>query len=331
MQRRRGNFPYDFDTAYPDHPPPAMPPNPIQYSPPPPAIPPPVASAAPGASSAPVPSAAEGQASTPPLAPAPPELKSEAPESPARKRRRRSGPLQRFSGQRNVPAPPPPDQPEPSHHSRKCAICHHPDREAIDDDFVNWIRVLDTSLEFDIPATTIRRHARATGLSERRRVKYHAALDLVIEHAGRAACTGDTIIRAIRAASCLDEFGRWVEPPKHVIFTTEHLSSPGFPPPAATPALPLATDFRTFSSRQGTAELVSSPAEGAVPKSPPNSFRQGTASAVPKNPSASGVLTPEVQETAGHPPYGTDSIDNPVLELAPPATTEGVLIDPGSD
>lgn len=246
MLKRRGNFPYDFDAAYPAYPTPVMPPNYVHNPAPPPAIPPPAASTAPDASSAPVPSEpegqalsalvpskAEGQASSAPV----PSSAEGHPSTPPHNPRRRTRPLQRASAQRNSPAPPTPDVPEPSHHSRKCTICNHPQREAIEDDFVNWINLAGISIDFKVPELSIRRHARATGLYDRRRAKYHAALDLIIEDASRVLSTGDTIIRAIRAASCIDDSGRWVEPPKRVIFTTEHTYGPALPPSPLVPNL----------------------------------------------------------------------------------------------
>jgi hypothetical protein len=262
MLKRRGNFPYDFDAAYPDHPTPVMPQNPIQYSA---TVPTSAKDHALSAPSALVPSATEGH---PPTPAAPPKLRKEAKKSEAHKssarRRRRTRPLQRASSKNFALAAPPPTESEASHHSRKCTICHHPDRAAIEDDFVNWINISDISLEFDVPERSIRCHSRATRLYERRRAKYHAALDLIIEDASQVLSTGDTIIRAIRAASCLDDSGRWVEPPKRVIFTTEHAYAPALPPH------PPAPNF--------------APAK-----------------------------------------------ENPILELARPATNEAVLIGPGDD
>jgi hypothetical protein len=56
----------------------------------------------------------------------------------------------------------------------------------------------------------------------------------------------------------------------------------------------------TDDSHQSTAEPVPSETEGAVVLGL-NSFNQGTASAVPKNPPYSGVLTPEVGSTISEP------------------------------
>jgi hypothetical protein len=236
MTKRHGNFPYDFDSKFPDPPAPAIPPNPVHNSSPPPAV------------AAPVPPSAllaKGDAplaaSLPTLAtsstPEAPEIKKAPRETLVRKPPRRSRPFKSRSAPSITPAAPSPDESEASRHARKCSICNHPERGAIDDDFIHWMKPHIIAHEFDLPERAIRRHARATGLHELRSRKSLHALDLIIENAKTATVTGDTIIRAIRAASCINASGQWVEPPKRVIFTVEHVAAPGSAPPTAALAL----------------------------------------------------------------------------------------------
>jgi hypothetical protein len=125
-----------------------------------------------------------------------------------------------------------------SRHQRKCTICDHPEREAIEEDFVHWHNVWRLARAYEIADyRSIYRHARATGLIHRRRQNFRSALDLIIENAASASVTADSVIRAIRASSCLDDSGRWTEPPKQVNFTVARTVHAGVPVeiPAAPP------------------------------------------------------------------------------------------------
>jgi hypothetical protein len=130
-----------------------------------------------------------------------------------------------------------------SRHQRKCTICDHPEREAIEEDFVHWHKVWRLARAYEIADyRSIYRHARATGLIHRRRLNFRSALDQIIENAASATVTADSVIRAIRASSCLDDSGRWTEPPKQVNFTvarTVHaavpLEIPAAPPQSVPP------------------------------------------------------------------------------------------------
>jgi len=254
MLKRHGNFPYDYGSKCPD--PRSLPilPHPILNSSP--ARPASVPAAAPLAAPQPSPVASPF--------PHPPKIKTEARKISPRKPRRRSGPLKHPLAKDTGLAVPRADESETSRHARKCSVCNHPERDTIDDDFIHWMKPHTIAHEFDLPERAIRRHARATGLHELRSRKSLHALDLIIENAKTATVTGDTIIRAIRAASCINAAGKWEEPPKRVIFTVEHVAAPGFAPPPVALAL-----------------------------------------------------------TAASP--------NPVLELAPPISQKGVLIDPKDD
>src|SRR6202521_4549265 len=124
-----------------------------------------------------------------------------------------------------------------SRHQRKCTICDHPERQAIEEDFVHWHNVWRLARAYEIADyRSIYRHARATGLIHRRRQNFRSALDLIIENAASASVTADSVIRAIRASSCLDDSGRWTEPPKQVNFTVARTVHAPLPP--KTPAAP---------------------------------------------------------------------------------------------
>ena len=111
-------------------------------------------------------------------------------------------------------------------HRRKCVVCHHPDRDEIEEEFLHWRSPYELARYYKISDhRSLYRHARATGLLDLRRHNFHSALDSLVEAAADARVTGDCVIRAIRAYSCIDRQGRWTEIPTQVNFTTANFSS----------------------------------------------------------------------------------------------------------
>ena len=116
-------------------------------------------------------------------------------------------------------------------HRRKCQICRHPEREQIEEDFLQWRRPWAIGREYGIPEATLFRHAHAFNLFQLRRDNMRLALDRVIEKGVGVENTGDVIIRAVRAQACLTDDNKWVEPGKHVHITTETLTPTQTPSP----------------------------------------------------------------------------------------------------
>jgi hypothetical protein len=129
-----------------------------------------------------------------------------------------------------------PDAPDPNRHQRKCEICHHPDREAIEEEFVHWHEPYAISRRYSVSKQSIYRHAHATGLIAHRRDNTRSILERILEQAAgtETKVTGQTIINALRAYTCLTDDGRWVEPSSHVVFST----SPALAGPPTIAALP---------------------------------------------------------------------------------------------
>src|ERR1700735_655043 len=116
-------------------------------------------------------------------------------------------------------------------HSRRCIICHHPEREAIEEEFVHWRAPWKLAQDYKlVDYRTVYRHARAAGLLLQRRERLHSALDAFVESVDDVTFTGDTILRAMRAYSCIDSHGRWTEIPTQVQFSTSHDGHPPQPP-----------------------------------------------------------------------------------------------------
>jgi len=124
----------------------------------------------------------------------------------------------------------------PARHRRCCIVCHHDDRHAIEQAFLEWHRPNDIRHEFKLPnRTCIYRHARATGLFEKRARDLRYVLEKIMEESTCQPPSADSLIRAVRAYSCLDANGHWIEPPKHVIITRDdrrqlRQSEPELPP-----------------------------------------------------------------------------------------------------
>ncbi len=104
-----------------------------------------------------------------------------------------------------------------------CSICRHPERDAIEEAFLHWWRPGDIAFHFQLGhRLTVYRHAHAFRLFQRRLARTQHALGYIVEQAQHVKPTADSIIRAVRAMSCLDENGRWTEPAKHVVITHEY-------------------------------------------------------------------------------------------------------------
>jgi hypothetical protein len=106
-------------------------------------------------------------------------------------------------------------------HRRRCLICHHPERVAIEEEFLHWRGVWELAKQYNLADyRTIYRHARATRLLLKRRENLHAALDCIVEWSEDVRPTADSILRAMRAYSCIDRHGRWTDLPTQVNFVS---------------------------------------------------------------------------------------------------------------
>ena len=104
--------------------------------------------------------------------------------------------------------------PDFSRHSRRCCICLHPDRDAIEGDFIRWRSPELIAREYKIAnRTSIYRHAHCTGLFAWRRRELGRVLEGMLENAEHVPLeASDAIVRAARVYAHLDENGNWFEP-----------------------------------------------------------------------------------------------------------------------
>jgi hypothetical protein len=105
-------------------------------------------------------------------------------------------------------------------HSRLCSVCQHPDRDAIEEEFIHWHNPNDTRYDYQITSAALYRHAHAVGLFARRERNLRSALGNMIQRSMNITPTSDSILRAIRAYSCLNRDGKWTEPPAHVVVSS---------------------------------------------------------------------------------------------------------------
>ena len=210
-----------------------------------------------------------GREAAPPQNPAPAPETSPA-DPPAPQPRRSSKTLVRRNP-RSSPKKSAQNQPRPraprreltslERHERKCVICQHPLRDAIDDYFMQWYPPHRIAEEFRISEVRyIYRHAHATGLMQQRRLAVRDSLEYIVERAYDVVPSAEAVIQAVQACSRINAQGEWVDPPRRVIFTSEvNRRSTNGPAtlelPENLPKLPPAIDVQPVISNRHTPRL----------------------------------------------------------------------------
>jgi hypothetical protein len=136
---------------------------------------------------------------------------------------------------------PPPDF---ARHAERCSVCTHPDRDAIEADFIRWRSPQVIAREYKLAhRTSVYRHAHATGLFAWRRRELGRVLEGILESAEHIpVAASDVIIRAARIYAHLDEHGNWFEPARINFVLTGPASS--FQAPAGIEPLARAPSHR---------------------------------------------------------------------------------------
>ena len=140
-------------------------------------------------------------------------------------------------------------------HSRKCSVCHHPDREFIDDDYLRWLSPKKIASQYKISHhSVVYRHADATGLRTQRRASLRATLENFIEQAESVRATAGSVVAAVRLYAQINDQGQWIPAVKRFVvehrYTTAETASPAAS--AASPA-PVATKDALPSSSTSAA------------------------------------------------------------------------------
>jgi hypothetical protein len=112
--------------------------------------------------------------------------------------------------------------PDFARHARRCSVCSHPDRDAIEGDFIRWRSPELIAKDYKIPdRASIYRHAHSTGLFSWRKQELGRVLEGILESSEHLPLvSADVIIRAARIYSHLDEHGNWFDPPRTTFFFT---------------------------------------------------------------------------------------------------------------
>ena len=150
---------------------------------------------------------------------------TEEPVEPARPEPRRpkkkTRPRRRSRARRPQQTAPPAAELSPrDYHASRCSICNHPERDAIEEEFLHWYAPSLTASHFNVGWRALYRHAHATGLYAARERNLRSALGHIVENACHITPTVDGVLRAIRAYSCLNRDGQWTEPPAHVVVSS---------------------------------------------------------------------------------------------------------------
>jgi len=132
-------------------------------------------------------------------------------------------------------------------HSRRCNVCKHPDREAIELEFLRWRSPDDIATDHGIAdRSSIYRHAHATGIFRRRRQTIRLALEPLLEQACTVSVTASAIISAARLYAQMSDTGELVPRTKTVI--VHHVTDP-VTEPSANPAAQVSEREQANSNR----------------------------------------------------------------------------------
>lgn len=126
-------------------------------------------------------------------------------------------------------------------HARRCNVCKHPDREAIELEFLRWRSPGDIANDHGIAdRSSIYRHAHATGIFRRRRQTIRLALEPLLEQACTVKVTANAIISAALLYAQMSDTGELVPRTKtvivhHVADAEAHPAAPVSNPDQANP------------------------------------------------------------------------------------------------
>jgi hypothetical protein len=125
-------------------------------------------------------------------------------------------------------------------HTRRCNVCRHPDRKAIEQEFLRWRSPDKIAQHYHIADhSSIYRHVHATGIFARRRKAVRVALESIIECAEIVKVTASSVVNAVHAYTHINEFGEWIKhPTKHIVIVQHQNVSQENNQPAASAETP---------------------------------------------------------------------------------------------
>src|SRR5687767_1172371 len=96
-------------------------------------------------------------------------------------------------------------------HEAGCKVCAHADREAIEQDWLNWGSTTRLAEAHGLSRDSLYRHAHALNLFEKRQRNIRKALERIIEQAENVEVNASAVVSAIQAYSKINANGQWVE------------------------------------------------------------------------------------------------------------------------
>jgi hypothetical protein len=112
-------------------------------------------------------------------------------------------------------------------HARKCTVCHHKDREFIDQDYLRWLSPNKIARDYGISHhSVVYRHADATGLRAQRRASLRATLENFIEQAESVRATAGSVVAAVRLYAQINDQGHWTPPVRRHIVEHRYVGAP---------------------------------------------------------------------------------------------------------
>lgn len=105
----------------------------------------------------------------------------------------------------------------PWRHVAECKICAHPQRDEIEQDFINWRSPASIAKQYGLRnRSSVYRHAHAKGLFAKRQRNVRAALEKIIERVRQVEVTAPAIVAAVQAYSKINAAGQWVDRSEHI-------------------------------------------------------------------------------------------------------------------
>jgi len=96
-------------------------------------------------------------------------------------------------------------------HQHGCRVCAHPEREQIEQEWVNWANTTRLAKRYRLSRDSLYRHAAALGLFEKRARNVKRALERLIERAETVPVTASAVVQAIATYARINSEGRLVE------------------------------------------------------------------------------------------------------------------------
>jgi hypothetical protein len=96
-------------------------------------------------------------------------------------------------------------------HETWCKVCQHPEREAIEHEWLGWGNTTRLAKGYGVSTDSIYRHAHALDLFSKRQRNIRKALERLIEQAESIDVNASAVVSAIQAYAKINANGQWIE------------------------------------------------------------------------------------------------------------------------